>query len=243
MAFLGVNVDHVATLREARGTYEPDPVWAAVEAQLGGADLITIHLREDRRHICDRDLRLMMQTVSVPLNLEMSLQEEIVAVALEVHPPMITVVPERREELTTEGGLDVQSEVERISEIVDRFKDNGAKVSLFIDPEIGQINACSETGADMIELHTGPYAGSSGEKRALEIDKLTRGAAHGRKQELTVNAGHGLTYNNVPGIVETIKPRELHIGHSIIARSVFTGIRGAVEEMKNVIQKTLLMGG
>ncbi len=242
MSLLGVNVDHVGTLRQARKTYEPDPVWAAMEAQLGGADLITIHLRQDRRHICDRDLRLMRQTVSVPFNLEMSLEDEIVNIALDAHPAMVTIVPEKREELTTEGGLDVKSQIDRVRHAVEKFQDRGIKTSIFVDPDTDQISACREINADMVELHTGTYANSSGDQCESELEKLTRGAAFGRKQDLTVNAGHGLTYNNVSAIVESIRPHELHIGHSIIARAVFTGINDAVREMKNIIQKSLLNG-
>jgi len=242
VCFLGVNVDHVATLRQARRTYEPDPVWAAVEAQLGGADLITIHLREDRRHICDRDLRLMARTVSVPLNLEMSLNEGIVRIALELKPAMVTLVPERREEITTEGGLDVQSRLEHIRDVAGRFREKGVKVSLFIDPHIDQVDASCEAGAEIVELHTGSYATAGSEREIGELEKLTRAAAHAREAELAVNAGHGLTYNNVGGVIRAIMPRELHIGHSIVSRSVFLGMKVAVKEMKEVINRALVFG-
>lgn len=242
MSLLGVNVDHVATLRQARRTYEPDPVWAAAAAQVGGADLITIHLRQDRRHICDRDLRIMMQTVSAPLNLEMSVEEEIVSIALDAHPAMVTIVPERRQEVTTEGGLQVTAHLKRLREVIGRFKDSGIKTSLFIDPDDSQLDASAEAGADMVELHTGSYAGSTRERQMAELDKLTRAAAHGREQELVVNAGHGLTYSNVSAVVNAIRPHELHIGHSIVARSVFTGITEAVREMKALIHRALLAG-
>ncbi len=242
MSLLGVNIDHVATLRQARRTYEPDPVWAAAEAQIGGADLITVHLREDRRHICDRDLRLLMQTVSVPLNLEMSMDEDIVDIALESNPSMITLVPERREEITTEGGLDVKSQAEKVRAVAARFAEKGIKVSLFVDPDSEQLDACAETGADMVELHTGAYAACcSGGDRLAEMEKLTCAAAHGRELELVVNAGHGLTYKNVSAIVNSIKPHELHIGHSIVSRSVFTGLRQAVADMKDVIHRALML--
>ncbi len=242
VCLLGVNIDHVATVREARKTNEPDPVWGGVEAQLGGADLITLHLREDRRHISDRDLRIMLQTVTAPLNLEMSLDEEIVSIALDSGPEMVTFVPERREEITTEGGLDVQSQVKRISEAVVRFREKGIRTSLFIDPDVEQVGASADTGADGVELHTGTYAAAGGGRRAAELEKLARAASHAREMELIVNAGHGLNYNNVSGIVVTIRPRELHIGHSIVSRSIFTGMRVAVKEMKKTILDALVSG-
>ncbi len=241
MSLLGVNIDHVATIRQARRTYEPDPVWAAVEAQLGGADLITLHLRQDRRHICDRDLNILKQTVSVPLNLEMSMEEEIVQLALETHPDMVTIVPEKREEVTTEGGLDVCKQPERLRQVLAKFQESGINTSLFVDPELDQIDACKEVGTQMVELHTGTYANSRANMRSAELEKLTRSAAHGRKLELIINAGHGLTYSNVAPLVRAIAPKELHIGHSIISRSVFSGIKQAVSDMKDVIQKSLLI--
>ena len=238
MNLLGVNVDHVATIREARKTYEPDPVWAAAEAQLGGADLITIHLREDRRHIGDRDLRVMRRTVSVELNLEMAVAEEIVGIALDVGPDMVTLVPERREEVTTEGGLDVAGQAERIRSVVRRFHEKAIRVSLFVDPDKAQIEASRDAGADFVELHTGSYANAAdAAERARRVDELVEGAQSGRECGLVVNAGHGLTYNNTAEIVKRINPHELHIGHSIIARAVFVGLRDAVRQMKDVIDK------
>jgi pyridoxine 5-phosphate synthase len=241
MILLGVNVDHVATIREARKTYEPDPVWAAAEAELGGADLITVHLREDRRHIRDRDLRLLKDTVGVDMNLEMSLNREIVRIALEVEPDMVTLVPEHRHEITTEGGLDVAKYEDRIREVVDKFGEKNIPVSLFVEPKSDQLERAAECEARMVELHTGAYANASGAERDAELEKLVRGASVARKMELVVNAGHGLTYNNVVPVVQNIVPHELHIGHSIVSRAVFVGIRDAVREMKEVIFKSELL--
>lgn len=237
MSLLGVNVDHVATIRQARQTYEPDPVWAAAEAQLGGADLITVHLRADRRHIQDRDLKTLAETVSCPLNLEMAVEEEIMEIALGVGPGMVTLVPERRQEVTTEGGLDVAGNSERIGHALERFHQRGIPVSLFIDPENEQLQASSDVEADFVELHTGGWANADRRDRNQHLKKLTGAAASGRKLGLTVNVGHGLTYDNVTPIVQRINPHELHIGHSIVARSVFVGIRDAVRQMKDVIHR------
>lgn len=242
MSLLGVNVDHVATIRQARQTYEPDPVWAAAEAQLGGADLITIHLRADRRHIQDRDLKVLRETVSVELNLEMSVEEEIVEIALGTGPDMVTLVPERRQEVTTEGGLDVAGQSDRVGRVVERFHQRDIPVSLFVDPDPDQIGAAGETGAEMIELHTGSWANAPRRDRCGYLEKLTGAAAAGRKLGLTVNAGHGLTYDNVTPIVQRLGPHELHIGHSIVSRSVFVGIREAVREMKGVIHRAETLG-
>jgi len=242
MNLLGVNVDHVATIRQARRTYEPDPVWAAAEAQLGGADLITIHLREDRRHICDRDLRIMKDTVSVELNLEMSIADEIVGIALAVGPDMVTLVPERREEVTTEGGLDVAGQMDRVRRAVDGFVEREIPVSLFIDPDPAQIEASKAAGASFVELHTGCYANAANAReRDGRLAELVAGAQAGRERGLIVNAGHGLTYDNVTPIVQRIDPHELHIGHSIIARAVFVGLREAVRQMKQTIDRAKLL--
>jgi pyridoxine 5-phosphate synthase len=252
MVLLGVNVDHVATIREARKTCEPDPVWAAAEAQMGGADLITVHLREDRRHIQDRDLRLLRQTVSIELNLEMSIAEEIVGIALEVGPDMVTLVPERREEVTTEGGLDVAAQSfdlelraerrRKLRSVIERFHGKGIPVSLFIDPHASQLEASAEAGADFVELHTGAYANAAGaEDRQGHLAALLNGARRGRALGLTVNAGHGLTYANVSPVVQQIEPHELHIGHSIISRAVFVGLRSAVRQMKDVIYRAQML--
>jgi len=236
MALLGVNVDHVATIRQARRTYEPDPVRGAAEAELGGADIITVHLRQDRRHINDRDLRLMRETVAVDLNLEMSLAPEIVDIALATGPNMVTLVPENREEVTTEGGLDVAAQRERVADAVKRFRDRNIPVSLFVDPVEEQIHASAELGATFVELHTGSYANAaSGADRGGYLDELHDGAGKGRAAGLIVNAGHGLTYANVTAAVQAIHPHELHIGHSIVSRAVFVGIREAVQKMKELI--------
>lgn len=244
MILLGVNVDHVATLRQARLTYEPDPVWAAAEAELGGADIITVHLRQDRRHIGDRDIEMMSETVGVDLNLEMSIASEIVSIALDTEPEMATLVPEERREVTTESGLDVAGQLARVTDIVGQLMDVGTDVSLFVDPEPRQIEACAQTGARMVELHTGFYANvvQPGE-RSQRLDELAAGAEFARKSGLIVNAGHGLTYTNVAEIVRRVSPHELHIGHSIISRAVFVGLRQAVRDMKDVIFQTSVLNG
>ncbi len=238
MALLGVNVDHVATVREARKTYEPDPVWAAAEAELGGADIITVHLRQDRRHINDRDVRLLRETASVELNLEMSLAEEIVRFALDTGPDMVTLVPENRREVTTEGGLDIVGQSERVQKAIASFTEADIPVSLFLDAEDEQIDRAAELGATFIELHTGRYANAgTARERELCLQELRRGAERGRRRGLTVNAGHGLTYRNVAEVVRHVRPCELHIGHSIVARAVFVGLREAVRAMKDVIYR------
>ena len=236
MTLLGVNIDHVATVREARQTNEPDPVWAAAEAELGGADLITCHLREDRRHVSDRDLEVLARTTAAELNLEMSLADEIVEIAAELAPPKATLVPERRQEVTTEGGLNAAGEAERVRRVVERLQDGGTRVSLFIDPDIRQVEASKELGADEVELHTGPYAEADGQQdREKQLKTLQRATRRGREMDLVVNAGHGLTYRNVGPVVQRLAPWELHIGHSIVSRAVITGMRSAVQEMKKLI--------
>lgn len=242
MTKLGVNIDHVATLRQARRTYEPDPVTAACLADLGGADIITVHLREDRRHIQDRDLRLLKQTVFTKLNLEMSVAPEIVELALAEQPAQVTFVPEKRQEITTEGGLDVVSQKKTLTSLIKRFKERGIVVSLFINPETRQIEVAKEVGAEFVELHTGAYANATTETEQRNLlEKLCRGANLSRELGLRVNAGHGLTYKNVGPIVEEVDAEELHIGHSIISRAVFVGIKKAVEEMKELIYKHSLL--
>lgn len=242
MTKLGVNVDHVATLRQARRTYEPDPVTAASLADLGGADIITIHLREDRRHIHERDLKLLKQTVFTKLNLEMSVADEIVELALVEQPAQVTFVPEKREEVTTEGGLDVVSQAKVLGPLIKRFREKNIIVSLFIDPEARQIQASRDAGAEFVELHTGAFANATTEAQQLDmLEKLRSGAGLSRELGLRVNAGHGLTYKNVGPIVEEIGAEELHIGHSIISRAVFVGIKKAVEEMKELIYKHSIM--
>lgn len=233
---LGVNIDHVATIRQARRTFEPDPVTAASLAILGGADIITVHLREDRRHIQDRDVRLLRETVCTKLNLEMSTAPEIVDLALKTKPEQVTLVPEKRQEVTTEGGLDVVSQKKILVDVVKRFREAGILVSLFIDPEENQISASKDVGTQYIELHTGNYANSRDDiSKGKMIEKLQRGMEAAQKLGLRVNAGHGLTYQNVGLLVESLDVEELHIGHSIVSRAVFAGIQKAVSEMKELI--------
>jgi pyridoxine 5-phosphate synthase len=233
MLRLGINIDHVATLRQARGGREPDPVWAAVLAELGGADGITIHLREDRRHIQDRDLRLLRQTVQVRLNLELAAEPGVVDLALDVRPDQVTLVPERREELTTEGGLDVVAHQARIAEAVDRCRDAGIEVALFLDPEPAQIEAALGLGVDAIELHTGRYANSpEGPPRHHELGALREAAGTIVAAGLELHAGHGLTYRNVLPIARLDRMAELNIGHSIVSRALFVGMERAVREMR-----------
>jgi pyridoxine 5-phosphate synthase len=236
MVKLGVNIDHVATVRQARRAPEPDPVRAAVLAELGGADGITIHLREDRRHIQDRDVELLRATVTTRLNLEMGLAAEIIKIALSQKPDQVTFVPEKRQELTTEGGLDVVKGRRKIRPAVARFKRAGIIVSLFIDPDDKQIEASKLVGADAVEIHTGAYAGAPpGSRQTVELDNFRRAVAMGLNAGLVVNAGHGLTYTNVGPIAGTPGVHELNIGHSIVSRAVFVGIERAVAEMKRLM--------
>ena len=233
MPRLGVNIDHVATLRQARGGKEPDPVWAAVLAELGGADGITVHLREDRRHIQDRDLRLLRETVRVRLNLEMSVEPAIVAVAIAVRPDQVTLVPERRAELTTEGGLDVVSQFDRVAAAVARCRDAGLEVSLFIDPDPDQVEASLRAGAKAVELHTGRYADApSAQQQARELGALALAGGRAAALGLNLHAGHGLNYQNVAPVALIEDMAELNIGHSIISRAVMVGMETAVREMK-----------
>lgn len=236
MARLGVNIDHVATIREARRTNEPDPVWAAVLAELGGADGITLHLREDRRHIQERDLRLLKQTVQVKLNLEMAADNEVTRIALDVRPDQCTLVPERREEITTEGGLDVISQRDRVARCVGRLRDAGLEVSLFIDPDARQVAAAAELGAQAVELHTGRYADARDDaQREREYAQLTAAGATALQHGLLLHMGHGLTYRNVVPIAHIRGVSELNIGHSIVARAVMVGMERAVREMKALV--------
>lgn len=236
MAQLGVNIDHVATIRQARRTVEPDPVWAATLAELGGADGITIHLREDRRHIQDRDLRLLRETVRVKLNLEMAASEEITRIALDVRPDQCTLVPEKREEVTTEGGLDVIGNRSRVQDCVNRLLDSGIEVSLFIDPDIEQIAAAKSLGVHAVELHTGCYADAAGEvERLMQLETLDAAAAAALDHDLLLHMGHGLTYRNVVPVARIDGVCELNIGHSIISRAVMVGMERAVREMKLLI--------
>lgn len=236
MTHLGVNVDHVATLRQARRTYEPDPVTAAALATLGGADVITIHLREDRRHIQDRDVRVMRETVPSGLNLELSCVPEIVDIACQTRPDQATLVPEKREEVTTEGGLDVTGEPLKVVEAINRLHEAGIAVSLFLDPEDRQIEAAARLGVAAIELHTGAYANANGAEASKELERLKSAGRKCLDLGLRLHAGHGLNYHNV-GLVAAIEGMsELNIGHSIIARSVFVGLEAAVREMKRLIE-------
>jgi pyridoxine 5-phosphate synthase len=238
MPRLGVNIDHVATLRQARGGHEPDPIWAAALAELAGADGITIHLREDRRHIQDRDLRLLRETVNVRLNLELSLDPEIIAIALEVRPDQVTFVPERRAELTTEGGLDVLTQRERVAEAIARCLGAGLEVSLFIDPDPAQVAVSAELAAHAVELHTGRYAdAATDDERAVELLAMTNAAQLTRASGLKLHAGHGLNYQNVGPIARLDGMAELNIGHSIISRAVFVGLERAVREMKDCLNR------
>jgi pyridoxine 5-phosphate synthase len=233
---LGVNIDHIATLRQARHTVEPDPVAAAVLAELAGADGITVHLREDRRHIQDRDVHLLRQTVRTHLNLEMAATDEMVAIALEIKPDYVTLVPERRAEVTTEGGLDVAGQVEHLKSVVSTIQAAQIPVSLFIDAVADQIDASAHTGAQFIELHTGPYAEAKQESdRHRELGGLTQATAQALTLGLRVNAGHGLTYWNTVPVAQIPGMDELNIGHSIISRAALVGLERAVREMKQLI--------
>ncbi len=240
MLTLGVNIDHVATIRQARRTVEPDPVAAAVLAELAGADGITVHLREDRRHIQYRDVYVLRQTVRTHLNLEMAATDEMVAIALDIKPDYVTLVPERREEVTTEGGLDVAGQQQRMSQVVTQLQDAGIPVSLFIDADPAQINAAVKTKTKFIELHTGRYAEASDElSRKQELDVLAQGCEQAIASGLRVNAGHGLTYWNVYPVACLKGMEELNIGHSIIARAVMVGMERAVREMKQAMRGEL----
>ncbi|MDR2439496.1 MAG: pyridoxine 5'-phosphate synthase [Planctomycetaceae bacterium] len=236
MIELGVNIDHIATVRQARRTVEPDPVWAAVTAEVGGADGITVHLREDRRHINDRDVTILRETVHCKLNLEMACVEEIVKIACNIVPNQVTLVPERREEITTEGGLDAAGQKNNVQKIVRRLQDCGIVVSLFLDPDLKQIEAGLQTGCNAIEIHTGCYALAKNEydqktelARIINVGKIIADAG------LRLHAGHGLTYHNVLPIAGISKMQELNIGHSIISRAFMSGLREAVAEMKRLI--------
>ncbi|HNZ59635.1 MAG TPA: pyridoxine 5'-phosphate synthase [Syntrophorhabdaceae bacterium] len=238
MKKLMVNIDHVATLRQARGTHYPEPVYAASIAETAGASGIIVHLREDRRHINDRDVKILREVVKTKLNLEMAATDEMVAIARDIKPDMITLVPEKREELTTEGGLDVVGLTKKIQMAVESVKNKGIKVSLFVDPVEKQIIASKEIGADMVEIHTGAYSDALNEKiQDKELKKVIDAARKGKELGLGVNAGHGLHYHNVRKIVAIPEIDELSIGHSIIARAVFTGFEQAVRDMLRLIKE------
>ena len=236
---LYVNIDHVATVRQARGTDEPDPVRAAVLCELGGADGITVHLREDRRHIQDRDVELLLRTARTPVNLELAAASDVLALAEEWRPYQATLVPERREEVTTEGGIEIHGEAARrwLGEAVRRLKEAGIRTSLFIDPDADAVRASVALGADAVELHTGEYANTRGAERQEQLGRLRRAAALGRSVGLAVHAGHGLTYENVTPVAAIDEIEELNIGHSIVSRAVFTGIERATREMAELLRR------
>ena len=232
---LGVNVDHVATIRQARGTTYPDPVYAALIAEQSGADSITIHLREDRRHIQERDVRIMRETLQTRMNLEMACTEFMVDFALQIKPQDCCLVPEKRAELTTEGGLDVLGNVAQIKQACERLASSGVRVSIFIDPDKKQLDAVARIGAPVVELHTGAYADAQGAAQARELSRLLDAAQHAASLGLIVNAGHGLHYKNVQAIAAIPQINELNIGHAIVAQALFTGMTDAVREMKRLM--------
>jgi pyridoxine 5-phosphate synthase len=233
---LGVNIDHVATLRQARGTRYPDPVQAAIEAEQAGADAVTLHLREDRRHIQDRDVEILKGILQTRMNLEMAVTEEMLAIAERIRPEECCLVPEKREELTTEGGLDVVGQFDRIKQACERLAAAGVRVSLFIDAEADQIEAAKNAGAPVIEIHTGSFAdANSRAQRHAELNSVIQGVKLGTDLGLHVNAGHGLHYHNVQDVAAIAGIRELNIGHAIVARAVFTGFQEAVREMKRLM--------
>jgi pyridoxine 5-phosphate synthase len=245
MIELGVNIDHVATLRQARRTHEPDPVWAAVEAHLGGADGITVHLREDRRHIQDEDVRRLRELVHIKLNLEVAATKEMIDIACRVKPEMAMLVPEGRHEITTEGGLDVAGHETELRDVVQRLGDAGIVTSVFIDAEVRQVEAAARIGARVCEVHTGPYAhafhakGRDDESPAVlaELDRIRRAGEAIRGLGMRFNAGHALTYFNVQPVAALPGVRELHIGHAIVSRAMFTGLREAVRQMKALMRE------
>lgn len=245
MIELGVNIDHVATVRQARQTYEPDPVWAAIEAQLGGADGITVHLREDRRHIQDHDVHRLRELTHIKLNLEMAATDEMVGIACAIKPEMAMLVPEGRHEITTEGGLDVAGQETRLRTVVSRLADAGIITSVFMDAELAQIEAAARIGVQVCELHTGPYAHAfhSGGRDAgspsvaAELEKLHRAGAAIHSAGMRFNAGHALNYYNVQPVAALPNIRELHIGHAIVSRALFVGMREAVREMKYLLRE------
>ncbi len=245
MIELGVNIDHVATVRQARRTYEPDPVWAAVEAHLGGADGITVHLREDRRHIQDADVRRLQELTHIKLNLEMAATDEMLAIACGIEPQMAMLVPEGRQEVTTEGGLDIAGQEQRLKEIVARLDGAGIMTSVFIDADLAQVEAAARIGARVCEIHTGPYAeafhskGRDAESAPVlaELAKIRRAGEAVRSLGMRFNAGHALNYANVKPVAGLPGIRELHIGHAIVSRAIFVGLREAVREMKSLMEQ------
>jgi pyridoxine 5-phosphate synthase len=238
MTVLNVNIDHIATIRQARRADEPDPVWAATECELAGANGITVHLRQDRRHINDRDVYVLSETVACKFNLEMSMAEPIVKIALDVQPDQVTLVPENRAELTTEGGLDCVKYAKRLKEVVRRMHRKGISVSAFITPDIDQINASADAGCDAIELHTGAYANAKSDTVAgRRVKELIAGRDAAWQRKLTVHAGHGLTYRNIGPVASIEGLCEFNIGHSIVARAAFVGIRKATEQMIELLDE------
>ncbi len=235
MIELGVNIDHVATVRQARRTYEPDPVIAAALAEQGGADGITFHLREDRRHIQDRDVEVLIKTVTVKTNMELACADDVVAICCRVKPDWALLVPESREEVTTEGGLDVDADSGRIARSVDRIKQTNILVSLFLDPEPKQIEAAARLGVDAVELHTGPYALARREERIRQFNRLVECGKLITKHGMRLHAGHGLNYTNVYDVAAIDNMAELNIGHAIVSRAVMVGMKEAVAEMKTAI--------
>lgn len=235
MVELGVNIDHVATIRQARRTYEPDPVTAASLAELGGADGITVHLREDRRHIQDRDVRVLKETIVTKFNFELGCETSIVDIAVELRPHQATLVPEKRQEVTTEGGLDLEHEADRIQRAIDSLHEAGVQVSLFLDPDLRQIELASRLSVAAIELHTGSYALASGAQAQQQLERLRQAGAAIRQLGMKLHAGHGLTYRNVTPVAAIPDMRELNIGHSIVSRAVLVGMQQAVAEMKRLL--------
>jgi pyridoxine 5-phosphate synthase len=235
---LGVNIDHVATVRQARKGIEPDPVMASTLAILGGADGITVHLREDRRHIQDRDVKILREFVPVELNLEMAATKEMIGIALKTKPDLVTLVPEKRQELTTEGGLDVRMHQKTLREAMKRIHGAGIPISLFINPDGSTIALSKQIGADMVEIHTGMYANAKGGGREKELMRVVKGTQSAMDIGLQVNVGHGLNYFNVSAIAAIRGLRGLYIGHSIVSRAVFVGMENAVREMKDIIRKS-----
>ncbi|MFK7963207.1 MAG: pyridoxine 5'-phosphate synthase [Burkholderiaceae bacterium] len=249
MIELGVNIDHVATLRQARRTYEPDPLWAAAEAHLGGADGITVHLREDRRHIQDLDVQRLRDQTQIKLNLEMAPTQEMIAIAIALKPEMAMLVPEGRQEVTTEGGLNVVAHESEITDAISRLRDAGIMTSIFIDADVEQVAAAARTGAQVCEIHTGPYAqafhdlGRDVDSAAVqaELKRIDQAGRAVTEAGLRFNAGHALNYFNVQPVAALPRIRELHIGHAIVSRAMFVGIREAVREMKRLIRESVLL--
>ncbi len=237
MIELGINIDHVATLRQARGTTYPDPIKAALLAEKAGADLITLHLREDRRHIQDADVARLRPLLATRMNLELAVTDEMLAIALRIKPQDVCLVPEKREELTTEGGLDVITNFERVKNAVARLHAGGIRVSLFIDPDPAQLDAAQRTGAAVVELHTGAYAEARGNAAGDELQRIRRAALHGQNVGLRVNAGHGLHFGNVQPVAAIAEIAELNIGHAVVAEAVFMGWDAAIKEMKRLMQE------